>query len=64
MNIMIPTKENIHTYGVNDFCRLCANTDSSMIPIFSGDGAVHMLESKIKMHLPFIKVLYTLVFLI
>lgn len=41
---------------INDVCRLCANFDENMVSIYSDEGADHMLENKIKMHLPFINV--------
>jgi len=50
---------NIQSCSVHDLCRLCANFDQNMIPIYSDDGAAHMLENKIKIHLPFINVEYT-----
>lgn len=43
--------------SISDVCRLCAGIDDIMIPIFADEGAAHMLEAKIKTHLPFINVL-------
>lgn len=51
--------DNMHI-SINNYCRLCANIDESMIPIYDDQGADHMLEYKIKKHLPFLNVLYTL----
>lgn len=48
---------------LNDFCRLCANRDDNMVSIYSDEGADHMLENKIKMHLPFINVLLFILFI-
>lgn len=50
--------ERMQTCNINDFCRLCANVDDDMVPIYADEGADHMLESKIKTHLPFINVMY------
>jgi len=61
---MMPSNETIQPCTVNDFCRLCANLDDNMISIYSDEGVVHMLETKIKSHLPFINVLYIFVFII
>lgn len=44
--------------SINDLCRLCANLDDNMVPIYADEGANHMLETKIKTHLPFINVMY------
>lgn len=49
-------QDGLHEYGVNDYCRLCANIDENMIPIYTGDGALHMIENKIRTHLPFLNV--------
>jgi len=54
--------ETTQSYTINDFCRLCANLDDIMVPIYADEGADHMLESKIKAHLPFINVLYIYIF--
>lgn len=51
---------SLQDYHTNDYCRLCANTHDNMVPIYVGQGAEHMLEIKIKTHLPFINVLYKL----
>lgn len=47
---------NMRTCSINDVCRLCANFDENMIPIYADEGADHMLENKIKTHLPFINI--------
>lgn len=47
---------SLQDYHTNDYCRLCANTHDNMVPIYVGQGAEHMLEIKIKTHLPFINV--------
>lgn len=47
----------LQSSNINDVCRLCANIDDNMVSIYSDEGADHMLENKIKMHLPFINVL-------
>lgn len=62
--VMVPTEEveTMQQYTVNDFCRLCANIDDNMVPIYADEGADHMLEIKIKTHLPFINVLYIFLF--
>lgn len=39
-----------------DLCRLCANTDNQLIPIFKGEGIEHNIPTKIEKHLPIIKV--------
>lgn len=60
MNDVIPTREDMErmqTCTINDFCRLCANLDDNMVPIYADEGADHMLENKIKTHLPFINVI-------
>lgn len=44
--------------NANDYCRLCANTDERMVPIYTDEGVDHMLENKIKTHLPFLNVTY------
>lgn len=44
---------------INDFCRLCASLDENMVHIYADEGADHMLENKIKTHLPFLNVLFT-----
>ncbi|XP_060856206.1 zinc finger protein 615-like isoform X2 [Metopolophium dirhodum] len=41
---------------INDVCRLCANFDENLISIYADEGADHMLENKIKTHLPFINI--------
>ena len=41
-----------------ELCRLCANTDNQLIPIFRGEGLEHNLSNKIEKHLPIIKVSY------
>jgi len=50
---------NMPSCSINDLCRLCANFDENLIPIYADEGADHMLENKIKTHLPFINVSYT-----
>ncbi|XP_026820752.1 zinc finger protein 112-like [Rhopalosiphum maidis] len=47
---------NMQSCSINDLCRLCANFDENMIPIYADEGADHMLENKIKTHLPFINI--------
>lgn len=47
----------IHACSISEVCRLCAGIDDIMIPIYADEGAAHMLEAKIKTHLPFINVL-------
>ncbi|XP_050529942.1 zinc finger protein 239-like isoform X2 [Daktulosphaira vitifoliae] len=42
--------------NANDYCRLCANMDERMVPIYVDEGVDHMLENKIKTHLPFLNV--------
>lgn len=39
-----------------DLCRLCANQDNQLIPIYRGEGLEHNLSHKIEKHLPIIKV--------
>lgn len=39
-----------------ELCRLCANTDNQLIPIFRGEGLEHHISVKIEKHLPIIKV--------
>lgn len=62
MNVIMPSGATIRPCTLNDFCRLCANFEDNMISIYSDEGVDHMLENKIKTHLPFINVLYTFVF--
>lgn len=60
------TEEKTVTVNVNeafmvktdagDLCRLCANTDNQLIPIFRGEGLEHSIPNKIEKHLPIIKV--------
>lgn len=45
-----------------ELCRLCANTDNQLIPIFKGEGIEHNISSKIEKHLPIIKVLIFLIY--
>lgn len=56
----MPPSGTIRACSLNDFCRLCANFDDNMISIYSDEGVDHLLETKIKTHLPFINVLYIL----
>lgn len=42
---------------LDDLCRLCANTDSQLMPIFSGEGLEHKIQNKIEEHLPIIAVI-------
>lgn len=63
MNDVMTTREDMETMQtctINDFCRLCANLDDNMVPIYADEGADHMLENKIKTHLPFINVMHTI----
>lgn len=55
--------ETMQSCTINDFCRLCANMDENMIPIYVNEGIDHLLEKKIKTHLPFLNVLH-IIFLI
>lgn len=48
--------DTMQTCSINDICRLCANLDDNMVPIYANEGIDHMLEKKIKTHLPFINV--------
>lgn len=48
-------------FAMNDYCRLCANKGDNMVPIYADEGADHRLETKIKIHLPFLNVLYNFV---
>lgn len=62
MNEVIANNDGLDTMQsctINDICRLCANLDDNMVPIYANEGIDHMLEKKIKTHLPFINVLYT-----
>jgi len=56
VNMANNQETNTQSCTVNDLCRLCANFDENMIPIYADQGADHMLENKIKTHLPFINV--------
>lgn len=58
--IMTPTQgmEAMQACSISDVCRLCAGLDDIMIPIYAEEGVVHMLEHKIKTHLPFINVIF------
>lgn len=49
-----------------ELCRLCANTDNQLIPIFKGEGLEHDIPSKLEKHLPIIKVsfLFSILFTI
>lgn len=50
--------DTVRACTVNDFCRICANVDENLVSIYADEGADHMLEDKIKTHLPFINVFY------
>lgn len=36
----------------SDLCRICANTDNQLIPIFIGEGLEHSIPNKIDKYLP------------
>lgn len=59
VNMTNNQETSMESCTINDICRLCANIDENMIPIYNDEGADHMLENKIKTHLPFINVVYT-----
>lgn len=37
---------------ISQLCRICANPNEYLIPIFHGEGKEHELEEKISKHLP------------
>lgn len=39
-----------------ELCRLCANTDKQLIPIFQGEGIEHNIAEQIKKYIPVITV--------
>lgn len=40
----------------SELCRLCANTDKQLIPIFQGEGIEHNIAEQIEKYLPIVKV--------
>lgn len=47
-------------YTYNEYCRICANKSDNMMSIFVDEGVDHMMETKIKTHLPFLNVMYSI----
>lgn len=37
---------------ISQLCRVCANPNEYLIPIFHGEGLEHDLKSKVSRHLP------------